>query len=439
MDLFQNSAQEFGLTLSEKLRPKDLDQIKGQKTLLSSQSALRRLIEAGQIPNLILWGPPGTGKTTLALAISQFSKAQFIQMNAVESGAKSLREAGQEGQNRRILHQQKTILFIDEIHRLNKSQQDVLLPYIEKGDLILIGATTENPSYELNKAVLSRCRVVVFERLSREDLLEIIQQAAVQTQIPFVNLLKSESLDYLIESSDGDARRLINSLEILANSYSHPGNEPMGLEALKNLLNTPGLSYDKNSEFHYDLISAFIKSVRGSDPDAALYYLVRMLEGGEDPIFICRRLIILASEDIGNAEPHALSMATSALHALESIGLPEGALVLSQVTTYLATCPKSNASYLALKKAQEFVRKTRSAPVPLALRSSKTELSKNLGYGKDYEYPHNLPKAWSEQNYWPEEMTPQKFYEPSPRGFEKKIREYQSWVKGSKSPDTHKD
>lgn len=430
MDLFQKMQGDFGLTLSEQLRPKSLGDLKGQKKILSEKAQLRQMIEKGQIPNLILWGPPGTGKTSFAKALSEKTSAHFVELNAIEAGAKALREAGVAGAERRVVNQQKTLLFVDEIHRLNKGQQDVLLPFIEKGDLILIGATTENPSYELNKALLSRCRLVVFEKLSLQDLEEIFDRASEITGTNFRAALSAEAFQALLEISDGDARRLINSLELLRQVKTA---HPLTREQLTETLQAPGLSYDKNSEMHYDLVSALIKSVRGSDPDAALYYMIRMLEGGEDPVFICRRLIILASEDIGNADPRALTLAVSCLAAVETIGLPEATIPLSQTIIYLATCPKSNKAYMAMKAAQDFVRKTRSLPVPLKLRSSKTELSKTIGYGKEYIYPHEQPRAWVDENYWPEEITPQTFYQPSTRGFEKNITEYQNWLKKKNS------
>lgn len=430
MDLFQKMQGDFGLTLSEQLRPKSFSELKGQKKILSEKAQLRQMIEKGQIPNLILWGPPGTGKTSFAKALSEKTSAHFVEMNAIEAGAKALREAGIAGAERRVANQQKTLLFVDEIHRLNKGQQDVLLPFIEKGDLILIGATTENPSYELNKALLSRCRLVVFEKLSFQDLEEIFDRASEITGKNFRQILSEEAFKALLELADGDARRLINSLEILLQTNA---TQPLTREQLSETLQAPGLSYDKSSEMHYDLVSALIKSVRGSDPDAALYYMIRMLEGGEDPVFICRRLIILASEDIGNADPRALNLAVSCLSAVEAIGLPEATIPLSQTVLYLATCPKSNKAYKAMKAAQDFVRKTRSLPVPLKLRSSKTELSKSLGYGKEYIYPHDHPQAWVDENYWPEEIKPQSFYQPSTRGFEKNIIEYQNWLRKRKS------
>ena len=325
------------------------------------------------------------------------------------------------------------MLFVDEIHRFNKSQQDVLLPFVEKGDLVLIGATTENPSYELNRALLSRCRVVVFERLSEENLREILNRAGEHYKKPIDKILQPEAVENLLQYSDGDARRLINSLEILYNFTKDSEGELLDVAEMRELLQQNPIGYDKASEMHYDLISAFIKSVRGSDPDAAVYYLARMLDGGEDPIFIARRLIILASEDIGNADPRGISVATAGLQAVEAIGLPEGAITLAQVTTYLASCPKSNASYMALNNARALVEQTKTLPVPLHLRSAKTALAKDLGYGKDYKYPHNYPTGWTEQGYLPEEIKDAKFYEPTTHGFEKNIREYLNWMKNRRS------
>lgn len=433
MDLFSASgAASQSSPLSEILRPKNLDEIIGQDKTLGPKSKLGQMLRKGYLPSLIIWGPPGTGKTTFALALSQHFSAHFVNINAVDSGAKTLREIGEQGKDRRLQYQQKTILFVDEIHRFNKAQQDVLLPFVEKGDVVLVGATTENPSYELNRALLSRCRVVVFERLSAEDLSKIVTRAETHYKKTLERILTKEAIDNLLEYSDGDARRLINSLEIL---YNFTKDEEEGalldVNDMRELLQQNPLGYDKNSEMHYDLISAFIKSVRGSDPDAAVYYLARMIDGGEDPIFIARRLIVLASEDIGNADPRAISVAVSGLQAVEAIGLPEGAISLAQVTTYLASCPKSNASYMALNKARELVEKTRTLPVPLHLRSAKTALAKDLGYGRDYKYPHNYPTGWVDQEYIPAEVEKSPLYEPTNRGFEKNIREYLSWMKGT--------
>lgn len=434
MDLFEHAdSQNSALKpLAERLRPHGLSEIVGQENILGPKSVLRNLISHNQLPNLILWGPPGTGKTSFALALSKEVDAEFVSIHAVDSGAKELREIGEQGRNRRRLYQRRTLLFVDEIHRFNKAQQDVLLPFIEQGDLVLVGATTENPSYELNKALLSRCRVLVFNRLSIENLESLLEKAAGTLNVKIENILPDDLKQHLLENADGDARRLLNSFEILVGFHQNVNRQLTSDEFHQAL--SLAFPYDKNSEFHYDLISAFIKSVRGSDPDAAVYYMARMLAGGEDPIFIARRLIILASEDIGNADPRALSVAVSGLQAVEAIGLPEGAITLAQVTTYLASCPKSNRSYLSLGKAREVIEKTRSLPVPLHLRSSKTDMSKKLGYGRDYRYPHDFPKAWVEQSYLPDEIAHEKFYEPSQRGFEKNIDDYLKWVKSQRLP-----
>lgn len=434
MDLFSASqAAVSSSPLSEILRPKNLDELFGQSKTIGPNAKLGQMLRKGYLPSLIVWGPPGTGKTTFALALSQHFKAHFVNINAIDSGAKTLREIGAQGRDRRIQFQQKTVLFVDEIHRFNKAQQDVLLPFVEKGDVVLIGATTENPSYELNRALLSRCRVVVFERLSTEDLEKIVMRAEAHYKVSLKKLLTAEAIENLLDFSDGDARKLINSLEIIYNfSLSGNDNAPLNIDDMRELLQQNPLGYDKNSEMHYDLISAFIKSVRGSDPDAAVYYLARMIDGGEDPVFIARRLIILASEDVGNADPRAISVAVSGLQAVEAIGLPEGGLVLAQVTTYLASCPKSNSSYVAYNRARALVEKTRSLPVPLHLRSARTPLAKDLGYGKDYKYPHDFPTGWVDQQYLPEEAVGASLYEPTGRGFEKNIRDYLRWMRGQR-------
>lgn len=453
MDLFSHAGKENreGQPLAEQLRPRRLDEMLGQTKILGGQAAWRRLLDSGKIPSLILWGPPGTGKTTFALLLAQKVSAEFITVNAVEVGAKALREIGDEGRRRRLEQRRQTLLFVDEIHRLNKGQQDVLLPFLEKGDLILVGATTENPSYEINAALLSRCRVLVFERLGGQELCELAKRAAQAKGCALVDILADDGLESVVEYADGDGRRLLNLMELIGNLYleTRNGNQdakddrpidqeppteaelvwPMGAQEVARFLDAPFLRYDKSADEHYDTISAFIKSVRGSDPDAAVYYLARMLKGGEDPVFISRRLVILASEDIGNADPRALTVAISALQAVEAIGLPESAITLAQATTYLASAPKSNRSYMALKKAQELVEETGTVPIPLALRSAKGALMRGLGYGKDYKYSHDGAKGYLPQRFLPEELGDVQIYEPTDHGFEKNIRQYLAWLR----------
>lgn len=407
-----------GTPLPERVRPRDLDQILGQENVLK---VLNTFIQQKRLPSLIFWGPPGTGKTTTAQALATHFHFRFVSVNAIETGAKSLKEIGDEARRLRIELDQQTLLFVDEIHRFNKAQQDVLLPFVEKGELILIGATTENPSYEINKALLSRCRILAFQPLNETELLALFQRTCQRLSIQ----ASEEVLSWSLKRSSGDARKLLQILEELE------FNTEARTEAkiLEQALGDKSYAHDKNSDAHYDTISAFIKSIRGSDADAALYYLARMILGGEDPLFIARRLIILASEDVGNADPRALSMAVSGAQAFEMIGLPEGAICLAQVVTYLASAPKSNRSYEAWNSAKSYVQSQAQAPVPLSLRSARTEEMKKQGYGEGYKYPHQAPKSFISQNYWPAGVQPQAFYQPKEIGFEKQIRDYAAWLK----------
>ena len=428
MDLFsQKSLDELpGTPLAERLRPHDLEGFVGQPKLLKQ---IEVFLQQKFLPNLILWGPPGSGKTTLAKILARTFDAEFIDLHAVETGAKILKEQGEAARQRRRMDSRRTLLFIDEIHRLNKSQQDILLPFVEQGDLVLIGATTENPAYELNRALLSRSRVLVFEFLPRESL-QILLERAFQKEgfSSFDQIIDAHASDQLIVWSDGDARRLLGAIEEIAVSFRQVSREKSFEWAeVEKVLGSRPLAYDKNADQHYDIISAFIKSLRGSDADAALYWMARMVKGGEDPVFIARRLVIFASEDVGNADPRGLSVAIAAAQAVEMVGLPEGAINLAHAVTYLASAPKSNRSYMGLNKAMAFVEKTGSRPVPLALRSSKTELMKSMGYGADYEYPHDHERAWAEQKYGPDDIELPNFYEPSDRGFEKTLAEYHKW------------
>ena len=429
-NLFDSLANLDLLPLAAQLRPKTIEEFVGHKKCLKVGSPLEVAIRTKKIENLILWGPPGSGKTTLALILAQTLDYDVLQLNAVDVTMKQIREAIDNGRQSRLQLSRKTLLFFDEIHRLNKTQQDLLLPALEAGDVVLIGATTENPSYELSRALLSRSRVVVLESLLESDLEEILTRTISHLQLQdsfFPQNIKS----YLVQFASGDARKLINSLDQCAQFLmTHP--KPLDLENLSQILGNRSAAYDKNSELHYDLLSAFIKSIRGSDADAALYYLVRMLSAGEDPILICRRLIILSSEDIGNADPRALTLAVSTLHGVEAVGMPEARILLAQAVTNLSSAPKSKRSYLALNEAMAFLEQTKDLQVPVSLRSSRTDLAKSLKFGFDYQLPHNFEKGWVQQNYWPVGVQPPKFYRPANWGFEKSIVELTKWRESQK-------
>ncbi len=443
MELFNSTPLQNlpGTPLSEILRPQNFSSFVGQSKVTQKILAFEK---AKYLPSLIFWGPPGTGKTTLALLISKHFDYKFIQILATETGAKEMRQIGEAARDDRRLYQKKTLLFIDEIHRLNKSQQDVLLPFLEKGDVTLIGATTENPSYEINRALLSRCQLMVFERLSNAELEKILSLAVKKRSQNLEAYFSNEARDLFLDWCDGDSRRLllileeIFSLAAIEDQVTESAREsgidfPLNSEQLISFLGRSPLGYDKKSDEHFDVISAFIKSLRGSDPDAGLYYLSRMLKAGEDIRFIARRMMIFASEDVGNADPRGLQVAVNCSQAVEVIGMPEAAIVLAQAVTYLACAPKSNRSYMALKKAQTLVEETGTQSIPLHLRSAKTAVMKNLGYGVDYQYPHDFSKSFIPQRYLPEGITlKDPLYIPSGRGFEKTIEEYLKWVKEKK-------
>jgi len=406
--------------LADRVRPKTMQAFIGQVHLTDKDRILSTLLKTGNLFSIILWGPPGTGKTTLARIVAAQAQAEMFELSAVSSGVKDLRSIISKSRaNQDLGH--KTILFIDEIHRFSKSQQDALLHAVEEGLLILIGATTENPSFEVISPLLSRCRVLTLKPLDLKQLGTILDSAFNNDIILSKGNveLEKKARKQLILSSGGDARKMLNSLELAFSLASESGliSEKILLEALQSKTQI----YDKTGDYHFDTISAFIKSVRGSDPDAALYWLAVMIEGGEKPEFISRRLIILAAEDIGNADPQALIMATSAFQAVHMIGMPEASIILSQITLYLAGAPKSNASYSAGKKAQAFVKQNGSSPVPLPLRNAVTGLMKSLDYGKDYDYPHNHPEHFIEKNYFPQDIQ-ETFYNPTSLGYEKFIK-----------------
>ena len=409
--------------LADRIRPKNLNEYIGQKHIIGKDSALLNAIKQNLLPSLILWGPPGVGKTSLALIIATELKRPFYMISAINSGVKDIREVIEKASDTNIFNQDKPVLFIDEIHRFNKSQQDSLLSAVEKGTITLIGATTENPSFEVIPALLSRCQVYVLKSLEEEDLLSLIQHAIKNDLVLSQKQIELKEHEALIRLSGGDARKLLNALEITVNSTQEKKIVITNELVLKIVQQNLAL-YDKNGEQHYDIISAFIKSIRGSDPNAAVYYLARMLKGGEDPLFIARRLLILASEDIGNANPNALLLANNCFTAVNVIGMPEARIILSQCVTYLACCNKSNASYLAINDAFNLVDKTGDLAVPLQLRNSPTKLMKQLDYGTDYKYAHDYENNFTEQEFLPDQIKGTKIYEPGNNDRETEQRKY---------------
>jgi putative ATPase len=435
MDLFEHPDHTnptiTSTPLAERIRPRALNEFVGQEHLLGAGKPLRVLIERDEVPSMIFWGPPGSGKTTLARIIAQHTHAAFHQLSAVSSGVKDIRKILEHAERWRA-RGERTILFIDEIHRFNKAQQDALLHSVEDGRLVLIGATTENPSFEVIPPLLSRSRVYVLQPLGREDLLAILDHALRDDSVSGEAWPEITDRDFLIYLSGGDARRMLNGLETavrLAVARPTPARS-IGKSEFEEAFQQRYALYDKAGEEHYNVISAFIKSVRGSDPDAAVYWLARMVEGGEDPKFIARRMIVLASEDIGNADPYALTLATSCFTAVDYVGMPEARIVLSQTATYLASCPKSNASYVAIEKALEDVRQRPDDPVPLHLRNAPTGLMAHLGYGREYKYSHDHEGHVVEQQYLPDRVKGREYYRPTDQGREQAIKErLQSWRK----------
>ena len=420
MDLFETQKRSIPryVPLAERIRPQTLEEFVGQEHLLGNGRALSKMIAHDEISSMILWGPPGSGKTTLAKIIANTTTSHFIPFSAVMSGVPELRNSVKEAQTQWSLYRKKTILFVDEIHRLNKNQQDAFLPHVENGTIILIGATTENPSFEVNRALLSRCQVFVLRCLTEDHIISLLERAARDVergvgQYPL--MIHPDIFPMLAGHADGDTRIALNYLELLVvnTEPNADGVREISVETLGRLLGEKTLRYDKNGEDHYNIISAFIKSLRGSDPDAAVYYLARMLDAGEDPMFIARRMVILASEDIGNADPQALVLSVAAMQAVDFVGLPEGQLILSQAAIYLACAPKNNAEYVAILKAKDDVKKFGSLAIPLHLRNAPTRLMQDLGYGKEYKYPHDYAGHHVKQDYLPDELRGTQYYQPS--------------------------
>lgn len=410
------------IPLAERARPKTLDEFQGQEKLTGDGKPIRTMIEKNSVSPFLMWGPPGTGKTTIAKIISEQTDSDFFQLNAVSSGVKDVR-AVIETAKKNLLHYKKTILFIDEIHRFNKGQQDSLLSSVESGEIILIGATTENPSFEVIPALRSRMRIFVLEELSKKDLENILKQSIKNDEFLSGLNIKNVDNDFLIYLSGGDARILLSVFEAAVIQEMENDEIIVDKVVLENIVQTKNIIYDKAGEEHYNLISAFIKSVRGSDPDAALYWMARMLDGGEDPLFVARRMVVLASEDIGNAAPTGLVMAEAAFSAVHKIGMPEARIILAQCASYLASAPKSNAAYSAIDSAFADVRKQPLYPVPFHLRNAPTKLMKELDYGKDYKYPHSFPGHFVEENYLPDELKNRQYYFPTENGTEKNLKE----------------
>lgn len=414
--------------LAERMRPKSLDDYIGQKHLVGEGAVLRKMLESGKVSSIILWGPPGVGKTTLAKIIANQLERPFFVLSAVSSGVKDVREAIEKARNSRFFNSASPILFIDEIHRFSKSQQDSLLGAVEEGVVTLIGATTENPSFEVIAPLLSRCQVYVLKPLENSDLLALYNNIVTNDSLIKKRHVQLKEDDALMRFSGGDARKFLNIIELLANSYKD--DEEIVIDNLKvtELLQQNPAQYDKNGEMHYDIISAFIKSIRGSDPDAAVYWLARMVEGGEDPKFIARRLIISAAEDVGLANPNALLLATNAFHAIQMIGWPESRIILSELTIYLATSAKSNSAYMAISAAQSLVQETGNLPVPLHLRNAPTKLMKELDYGKSYKYSHDYPNNFVEQEFMPDKLSKKQLWKPQNNPQEAKLKERMEYL-----------
>ena len=431
MDLFEYSANkslEKMSPLADRIRPKTLEEYVGQEHIIGKGKLLYRAISADKISSIILYGPPGTGKTTLAKIIANTTKMIFTQLNAVTSGIKDIREVTAEAKNQLGMYNKRTILFIDEIHRFNKSQQDALLPFVENGTIILIGATTENPYFEVNKALISRSMIFKLESLNDKDIKKILLNSLKDTDRGLGNFnvsIDEDALDHLVDISNGDARIGLNGLElaVLTTDPNSDGKINLNMDIIEECVQQRAIKYEKNGDEHFDTVSAFIKSMRGSDPDATLYWLAKMIYAGEDPKFIARRIIISASEDVGNADPNALNIAISAFEAVNFIGMPEGKFALAQAAIYMASAPKSNASYEAINKALDDIKNIKTGNVPAHLKDSHYSGSSEFGHGKGYLYPHNYEEGYVKQQYLPDNMVGAKYYKPTENGHEKSIKQ----------------
>lgn len=437
MDLFeymreQNMQNES--PLASRLRPITLEEVVGQKHIIGKDKLLYRAIKADKLSSIIFYGPPGTGKTTLAKVIANTTKAEFLSINATAAGKKDMEEVVEKAKQSQGMYGKKTILFIDEIHRFNKGQQDYLLPFVEDGTIILIGATTENPYFEVNGALLSRSIIFELKALEKEDIRILLRRAVTDEEKgmgAYHAVIEEDALDFLADISNGDARAALTAVElgVLTTERSQDGIIHITLETAQECIQKRAVRYDKSGDNHYDTISAFIKSIRGSDPDAAVYYLAKMLYAGEDIKFIARRMMISAAEDVGNADPNALTVAVSAAQAVERIGMPEARIILAEAATYLASAPKSNASYLAVDRAMQAVKETANATVPIHLQDSHYKGSAKLGHGEGYLYAHDYPNHYVEQQYLPDALKDQVFYQPTEIGYEKKIKEHLEFIK----------
>lgn len=441
MDLFdfvRGNTMEQESPLASRLRPTTLDEVVGQRHIVGKDKLLYRAIQADQLGSLIFYGPPGTGKTTLAKVIAHTTSANFRQLNATVAGKKDMEEVVKEAKDSRGMYGKRTILFVDEIHRFNKSQQDYLLPFVEDGTLILIGATTENPYFEVNGALISRSRIFELTLLEKEDIKELIRRAVYDKEKgmgSYKALIEDDAMEFLADVANGDARAALNAIElgILTTERSSDGMIRINMEVAQECIQKRAVRYDKDGDNHYDTISAFIKSMRGSDPDAAVYYLARMLYAGEDIKFIARRIMICASEDVGNADPMALSVAVSAAQAVERIGMPEAQIILSQAVLYVATAPKSNSAVMAIGEAMDAVKNHKTMPVPVHLQDKHYKGAERLGHGAGYQYAHDYPNHYVKQQYLPDGMEESVFYHPTDQGYEQRIREHFKKLNGSDS------